>query len=204
MLFKQIKEHGNNFSYVIADENTRETAVVDAGFNADEIRKILSGENLKLIFIVNTHDHIDHVLGNDELKLRSGAKTVAHRLSKTTTDVRVDENDVIRVGRVSVKVFYTPGHSADSICLLADDKKLLTGDTLLVGSVGSTEMPGGDAKNMYDSLFNKLLKFEGDVEVYPGHDRGAKPSSTLGEEKRLNNALRPRSVHEFIELMKQQ
>src|SRR3990170_8620620 len=204
MLFKQIKEHGNNFSYVIADENTRETAVVDVGFNADVIKKFLSGENLKLILIINTHDHIDHVLGNDELKLLFGAKTVDHRLSKTTTDVRVNEGDVTRVGSVSVKVFYTPGHSIDSICLLVDEKKLLTGDTLLVGSVGSTEMPGGDAKSMYDSLFNKLLKFEGDVEVYPGHDRGAKPSSTLGEEKRSNNALQSRSVQEFIELMKQQ
>ena len=83
MLFKQIKEHGNNFSYVIADENTRETAVVDVGFNADVTKKFLSGENLKLILIINTHDHVDHVLGNDELKLLFGAKTVAHRLSKT-------------------------------------------------------------------------------------------------------------------------
>ena len=204
MLFKQIKEHGNNFSYVIADENTRETAVVDVGFNADVIKKFLSGENLKLILIINTHDHVDHVLGNDELKRLFGAKTVAHRLSKTTRDVRVDEGDVIRVGSVSIKVFYTPGHSIDSICLLVDEKKLLTGDTLFVGSVGSTEMPGGDAKSMYDSLFTKLLQCEDDVEVYPGHGRGAKPFSTLGEEKRSNNALQPRSVNEFIELMKRE
>src|SRR3972149_644333 len=113
MLFKQIKEHGNNFSYIVADENTRETAVVDVGFNADEIKKILSGEKLKLIFVVNTHDHIDHVLRNDELKLLFGAKTVAHRLSKTTTDVRVDEGDGIRVGSVSLKVSYTPGQTPD-------------------------------------------------------------------------------------------
>ena len=195
--------HGDNL-YIIADENTRETAVVDVGFNADVIKKFLSGENLKLILIINTHDHVDHVLGNDELKSLFGAKTVAHRLSKTTTDVRVDEGDIIRVGSVSVKVFYTPGHTADSICLLVGDKKLLTGDILLVGSVGSTEMPGGDSKSMHESLFNKLLKLEDNVEVYPGHDRGAKPSSTLGEEKRLNNALQPRSVQEFIELMKKQ
>ena len=204
MLFKQIRIHGDNFSYIITDETTRETAVVDVGFNADVIKKFLNGENLKLIFVVNTHDHIDHVLGSDELKLLFGAKMVAHRSSKTTTDVRVDEGDVMRVGSVSVKILYTPGHTADSICLLVDDKKLLTGDTLLVGSVGSTEIHGGDSKNMYDSLFNKLLQFEDDVEVYPGHDRGAKPFSTLGEEKRSNNALQPRSVNEFIELMKQQ
>jgi hydroxyacylglutathione hydrolase len=204
MLFKQVKMHGDNFSYIIADENTRETAVADVGFNADEIKKILSGENLKLIFVVNTHDHIDHVLGNDELKLLFNAKTVAHRLSKTMTDVRVDEGDVIRLGSVSIKFFHTPGHSADSMCLLVGDKKLLTGDTLFVGSVGSTKMLGGDVKGMYDSLFSKVLKFEDDVEVYPGHDRGAKPSSTLGEEKRSNNALQSRNVEEFVELMKQQ
>ena len=189
MFFKQIKGQGDNFSYIIADENTKEAAVVDAGFNAEEIKNILADENLKLIHIINTHDHIDHVLDNDELKLRFGAKTVAHRLSKITTDIRVDEGDIIRVGDVSVKVIYTPGHSADSICLLVNDKKLLTGDTLLVGSVGSTAMAGGDSKSMYDSLFNKLLRLEDDVEVYPGHYRGARPSSTLGDEKRSNPAL---------------
>ncbi len=84
-----------------------------------------------------------------------------------------------------------------------NDKKLLTGDTLFVGSVGNTELSGGDSKSMYDSLFNKLLTLEDDVEVYPGHDRGAKPSSTLGEEKQSNKALQSRSVEEFIELIKQ-
>ena len=203
MFFKQLKGQGDNFSYIIADENTKETAVIDAGFNVEEIKNILADENLKLIHIINTHDHIDHVLANDELKSRFGAKTVAHRLSKITTDVRVDEGGVIRVGNVSVKVIYTPGHSADSICLLVNDKKLLTGDTLLVGSVGSTAMAGGDSKSMYDSLFNKLLRLEDDVEVYPGHDRGARPSSTLGDEKRSNKALQSRSVEEFIDSIKQ-
>ena len=107
------------------------------------------------------------------------------------------------MGNVSVKVIYTPGHSADSICLLVNDKKLLTGDTLLVGSVGSTAMAGGDSKSMYDSLFNKLLRLEDDVEVYPGHDRGARPSSTLGDQKRSNKALQSRSVEEFIDSIKQ-
>jgi hydroxyacylglutathione hydrolase len=202
MFFKQLKGQGDNFSYIIADENTKETAVVDAGFNSEEVQNILADENLKLIHIINTHDHIDHVLADDELKLRFGAKTVAHRLSKITTDIKVDEGDVIRVGDVSVKVIYTPGHSADSICLLVNDKKLLTGDTLLVGSVGSTAIAGGDSKSMYDSLFNKLLRLKDDVEVYPGHHRGASPHSTLGDEKRSNNALRARNVEEFVALMK--
>ncbi len=203
MFFKQIKMRGNNFAYIIADENTKEAAVVDPGFNADEIKRLLDSENMKLLFVINTHDHIDHVLGDDELSLRFGAKTVAHQLSKTTTAVRVDEGDVIRVGNVSIKVIYTPGHSADSICLLVDDKKLLTGDTLFVGSVGNAKLSGGDSKSMYESLFNKLLILGDDVEVYPGHDNGAKSSSTLGEEKRTNKALQSRSVEEFIESIKQ-
>jgi glyoxylase-like metal-dependent hydrolase (beta-lactamase superfamily II) len=189
---------------MIADEKTREAAVVDPGFNSDETQNLLDSEKLKLIFIIDTHDHVDHVLGNDELKLRSGAKTVAHRLPKITTDVRVDDGDVIRVGNVPVKVFYTPGHSADSICLLVNDEKLLTGDTLYVGSVGSTTVSGGDSKSMYDSLFNKLLDLEDDVEMYPGHDRGTGPNSTLGEEKQSNKVLRSRSIEEFIRLIEHQ
>jgi glyoxylase-like metal-dependent hydrolase (beta-lactamase superfamily II) len=128
---------------------------------------------------------------------------VAQRLAKIATDVRVDEGDVIRVGSVSVRVLYTPGHSADSICLLVNDK-LLTGDTLMVGSVGPIGTSEGDVKSMYDSLFTKLLKLGGDVELYPGHDNGRKPFSTLGEEKRTNKALQTHGYEEFAELMKTQ
>ena len=204
MFFKQIKGQGSNFSYVIADENTREAAIVDPDFNSDEIKKFLVEDNLKLIFIIDTHDHVDHIVGNDELRLRFGAKTVAHRLSKIATDVRVDEGDVIRVGSVSVRVLYTPGHSADSICLLVNDTKLLTGDTLYVGSVGPMVMSGGDARSMYDSIFKKLLLLGDDVEIYPGHDRGTGTTSTVGKEKRLNKALTARSFEEFVESMKRQ
>ena len=204
MFFKQIKGPGSNFSYVIADENTKEAAVVDPDFNVEETKSLLNDENLRLIFIIDTHDHVDHVVGNDDLKVRFCAKTVAHRLSKIVTDVRVDEGDLIRVGSVSARVLYTPGHSADSICLLVNETKLLTGDTLYVGAVGPMAMPGGDSRSMYDSIFKKLLLLGDDVEVYPGHDRGTRTSSTLGEEKRLNKALKARSFEEFAELIKQQ
>lgn len=203
MFFKQIKGQGSNFSYVIADENTREAAVVDPDFNAEETKSLVSAENLKLLFIIDTHDHVDHVVGNDELKVRFSAKTVAHRLSKIATDMKVDEGDIIRAGSVSVRVLYTPGHSADSISLLVNDKKLLTGDTLYVGSVGPTGMSGGDSRSMYESIFKKLLLLADDVEVYPGHDRGTSVSSTLGKEKLSNRALKARSFEEFVELMKQ-
>ena len=202
MLFKQIRGHGSNFSYVIADENTREAAIIDPDFNSDEVETFLTDEKLKLVFIINTHDHIDHIIGNDTLKLRFGAKTVAHRLSKIATDVKVDEGDLIRVGNIPVKVLHTPGHSDDSICLLVDGKNLFTGDTLMVGSVGAISMVGGDQKDLFVSL-TKLLNLDDRVEVYPGHENGGKTSSTLGEEKQTNKALKARSFEEFAELMKQ-
>ena len=97
----------------------------------------------------------------------------------------------------------TPGHSVDSICLLVDGTKLLTGDTLFVGECGRTDLPGGSSKSMYDSLFNRILKLKDTVEVYPGHNYGSKQFSTLGEERRSNYTLQPRSVEEFIEFMRQ-
>lgn len=199
----QVQQHGDNFSYIVADDVTREASVVDSSFNAGEIIRILKTENLKLRYIVNTHGHSDHIVGNEELRSMFGAKTVAHKLSRVNADIAVDDGDVVRVGNVSIKVIYTPGHTPDSICLLVDNKKLLTGDTLFVGECGRTDLPGGDSRSMYDSLFNKLLKLTDDVEVYPGHDYGSRSSSTIGEEKRSNYTLQPRSLGEFIEFMRQ-
>ncbi len=202
MFFRQVQQHGDNFSYIIADDTTREAAVVDSSFNAGEITRILKAENLKLKYIINTHDHSDHTAGNQELRSVFGAKIIAHKLSRINADVTVDDGDVIRIGSIPVKVIHTPGHTPDGICLLVDGK-LLTGDTLFVGECGRTDLPSGNSKSMYDSLFHKLLKLNDDVEVYPGHDYGAKPSSTIGEEKRSNYTLEPRSLAEFIEFMKQ-
>ena len=192
---------GDNLSYVIADESTREAAAVDPGFGTDELKNLISAENLNLILVIITHDHIDHVVGMDDLRLRFGAKVVVNKMSKVSADVRVDEGDVISVGAIPIKVIHTPGHSADSICLLVEAKKLLTGDTLFVGTVGSLPTVGGDPKALFQSLFNKLLLLGDEIEVYPGHDRGAKLFSTLGEEKRLNKALKSRNFEEFTKLI---
>ena len=203
MFFKQIQQHSDNFSYIIADENTKEAAVVDSSFNASEIIQFLKAEELNLKYIVNTHGHSDHTAGNSELSSIFGAKIVAHNLSKVNFDIAVEDKDILNVGKVSIKIIYTPGHTTDSICLIVDNKKLLTGDTLFVGECGRTDLPSGNSKSMYDSLFNKLLKLNDAVEVYPGHDYGLKSSSTIGEEKKSNYTLQPRSLEDFIEFMKQ-
>ena len=201
MFFKQIQQHGDNFSYIIADEDAKEAAVVDSSFNASEIIKTLNAKKLNLKYIINTHGHSDHTAGNAELTSIFHSKIVAHKLSRVNFDLAVEDGDVLTVGKIQIKAIYTPGHTVDSICLLVDKGKLLTGDTLFVGECGRTDLAGGSPKSMYDSLFNKLMKLDDDVEVYPGHDYGAKASSIVGEERKSNYTLQPRSLKDFIEFM---
>ena len=203
MFFKQVQQHGDNFSYIIADDTTGEAAVVDSSYNAGEITRIIKAENLQLKYIINTHGHSDHASGNQELRSISTAKIVAHNLSRINPDIKVNDGDTLNIGAIPVKVIHTPGHTPDSICLLVNNQKLLTGDTLFVGECGRTDLPGGNSKSMYNSLFHKILKLNDNIEVYPGHDYGQKLSSTIGEERRSNYTLEPRSLSEFIEFMKQ-
>lgn len=200
MYFKQIQQHGDNFSYIMADEKTQEAAVVDPSYNADVIAHTLKAEHLKLKYIINTHGHSDHTAGNDELLHSFEAKLVAHRLSRTNRNMIVDDGDILQIGSIHVKIIHTPGHTPDGVCVLVNNKKLLTGDTLFVGECGRTDMPGGNAKDLYSS-FNKLLKLDDDIEVYPGHDYGLKPKSTIGEERRTNYVLQPRSLEDFLKFM---
>jgi len=197
MFFRQIKEVGDNFSYIIADPSSREAAVVDPSFNVRGIVRALEENRLRLKYVICTHHHFDHTAEVDFFKTRFGAKVLAHRLSSVEKDIELDDRSVIELGSIKIKVIHTPGHTEDSICLLADNK-LLTGDTLFVGGCGRTDLPGGDARKLYHSLFNKLLTLDDDVEVYPGHDYGLKPSSTIGFEKATNYALKKGSVEEFI------
>ncbi len=202
MFFSQLKNRGDNFSYVIADEVNREAAVVDPSFNANAIIQFLKKHEFNIKYVINTHNHIDHTAGNEEIRSSPSAKVVAHRLSRLDKDIGVIDGDVIEVGKISIKVIYTPGHSPDGICLLVEGK-LLTGDTLFVGECGRTDLHGGNSEEMYHSLFDKLLKLNEDVEVHPGHDYGSKPFSTIGEEKRTNYTLEKRTLKEFIEFMRE-
>jgi hydroxyacylglutathione hydrolase len=200
MFFKQIKYRGDNFSYVIADENSREAAVVDPSYNVDALSLLIHDQNLTVKYVINTHSHGDHTAGNEDMRSAFGAKIVAHKLSRAKKDIAVAEGDVLKLGKISIKVIHTPGHSPDSICLLVDGK-LLTGDTLFAGECGRTDLAGGSAEDMYHSLFDKLAKLDDETEVYAGHDYGPKPHSTIGEEKRTNYVLEKRTLDEFMEFM---
>ena len=201
MFFKQVKHRGDNFSYIIADDSTKEAAIVDPSFNADAIVQVVRGQGLHAEYIINTHSHADHTAGNEDLKQRFHAKIVAYKESSLKKDVSVEDGDIIRVGSVSIRVIHTPGHTSDGVCLLVDGK-LLTGDTLFVGECGRTDLPDGSPADMYHSLFDKLMKLDDDVEVYPGHDYGSSPKSTIGKEKRTNYVLVERPLKEFVEFMR--
>ncbi|MFQ5838387.1 MAG: MBL fold metallo-hydrolase [Thermoplasmata archaeon] len=201
MIFSQLKVgEMQNFCYILGDEDSRLAAVVDPHGEIDRVASLVQAKGLTVKYIINTHTHWDHVAGNEELKRRTGALVVAHPEGRVPRDIEVRHGDILPLGKLKLKVLHTPGHSPDSICLLVD-KKLLTGDTLFVGECGRTDIPGGDSELMYHSLFDILSKLQDDVEVYPGHDYGPKPSSTIGYEKKHNYTLEPRDKEEFIQFM---
>ena len=201
MILIQIpRDPEKNFSYILADEKTKTGALIDPGIPAEEYLERSKKSDIAIKYVVNTHSHWDHILGNDEAIRLTGAELIMHKNSKGEGSRKVVDGDTIELGATKIKVIHTPGHSPDGICLLAD-KKLLTGDTLFIGECGRTDLPGGSSEQMYDSLFHKIAVLDDDIEVYPGHDYGRSVSSTIGFEKRTNYTLHPRSKEEFIKFM---
>jgi len=190
-----------NFTYIISDIQTRLAAIVDPSWDLQEIFQLLTEKKLKAKHIINTHSHFDHVFGNDEVAKVTGATVIQHSNSQLSKDISVAENDVVLIGSVSLKVLHTPGHSKDSICLIIDKEAVFTGDTLFVGAVGRIDLPGGNPKEMYLSLYRKVSVLEDQLTVYPGHDYGSFPVSTIGKEKRSNLALQAKSESEFLAFM---
>lgn len=199
MILRQILAGSlDNFSYVVADEKTREAAVIDAN-DIDKILYALEENNLKLKYIISTHSHFDHTSCNEELTEKTGAEIVMHRLAKLKKDLAVGDGDELVLGNLKIKIIHTPGHTIDSICLLVDGK-LFTGDTLFVGECGRTDLPGGSSEQLYESL-EKIKQLDDRIEVYPGHNYGSKPRSTIGYEKKHNYTLQPRTKEEFVKFM---
>jgi len=203
VIFEQIPVgYMQNFAYLVGDENARLAAVFDPAWDIDRILAVVRRYNLRIVFAINTHGHPDHTSGNSELVKATGAKIVAHETSRLKKDIGVKEGDTLHVGSLELRFIHTPGHSPDSMSVLVDGK-VMTGDTLFVGECGRTDLPGGNPEQLHDSLFNKLMKLPDEVEVYPGHDYGAKPYSTIGYERTHNYVLKPRSVREFVQFMKE-
>jgi len=201
MIFRQVPVGTfQNFSYIIGDEKTKSAALVDPAWEVDNLLAQCEELGLKVTRVINTHSHHDHIEGNEAVAKRTGAKVVMHEKSPVRKDITVKDGDVVEVGSLTVKVIHTPGHCPDHICLLVDGK-LLTGDTLFVGECGRTDLAGGNSGDLYDSLVKKILPLDDSIEVYPGHDYGNKPSTTIGNERKNNYTLKPRTREEFIKFM---
>ncbi len=195
-------EVGNmqNFTYVLEDEQTGEGIIIDPSWDLDKIAKIITRNNLKIKYIVNTHHHFDHTIGNDAMIKETGAKLVQHESSTLKHDISVTDGESISFGKSTLKVLLTPGHSQDSICLLGDGK-LFTGDTLFVGNCGRVDLPGGSAKELYHSLLDILAKLDENLVIYCGHNYGSTVISTIGNEKKTNFVMQNRTENEFLEIM---
>jgi len=197
-------EVGNmqNFTYILEDEDTGESIILDPSWNLDEIQKVITRHDLKIKYIVNTHHHFDHTLGNEAMAKETEAKILQHEASTLKHDITLVDEQKIKFGNSQLTVFHTPGHSKDSICLVGDGK-IFTGDTLFVGNCGRVDLPGGSAQELYHSLFDILYKMDESLVVYCGHNYGSTPISTLANEKKSNFVLQKRSEQEFVELMGQ-
>lgn len=202
MILRQLEVGpGANFCYVVGDEETREGAVVDPAAEAERVLAEVAGLGLNAKYVVNTHGHRDHTGANDEIVRATGARVAAHELCRCRHDVALRDGSVLRLGGLDLRVIHTPGHTPDSICVLAGSGALFTGDTLFVGDCGRTDLPGSSPEALWHSLFEKLAKLPHDVLVLPGHHYGRMPTSTIGEEKRSNPTLRPRSLEEFLRFL---
>jgi glyoxylase-like metal-dependent hydrolase (beta-lactamase superfamily II) len=131
----------------------------------------------------------------------TGAKIVQYKNSQLAKQIAVSDGEVIEIGSIKLRVLHTPGHSKDSMCLILDGKLIFTGDTLFVGNCGRTDLPGSDPAEMYYSLLDRLVKLNENLVVYPGHDYGSTPTSTIGHEKKTNYVLQSRSKQEFLDFM---
>ena len=189
-----------NFSYVVEDDDTHEAIIIDPSWDLVELELIIKENDLKIKYIVNTHHHFDHTLGNEEMAKSTNAPIIQHEFSELKHDISVKDGDSIDFGNSKLKVLHTPGHSKDSVCLIGDGK-LFSGDTLFVGNCGRIDLPGGSAQDLYHSLFDILHSLDDNLIMYPGHNYGHSNVSTIGEEKTTNMIMQKRTEQQFIDMM---
>jgi glyoxylase-like metal-dependent hydrolase (beta-lactamase superfamily II)/rhodanese-related sulfurtransferase len=202
MIFEQVATGGCQ-SYLIGCGETCAGAVIDPEVRQiDRYQALAAQHGVRIRYVIDTHTHADHFSGAKQLAEKLGVPSVAHRMSPAPyPNLRVDEGDVIKVGNLRLGVLYTPGHTRDSMSLVMGDR-VFTGDALLIGAAGRTDLPTGDPEQLYDSLFNKLLKLDPELRIYPAHDYKGRTCSTIAEEIRSNPRLQKRERGEFIEMMR--
>lgn len=202
MIFEQVATGGCQ-SYLVGCADTCAAALIDPEVGRiDRYLALASREGLRIRFLIDTHTHADHFSATRRLSQRLGVPTVMHRTSPSPlVDMRVDDGEMVALGKLRLRVLHTPGHTGDSMCLVADDR-VFTGDTLLIGATGRTDLPGGDPQALFDSLFQRVLKLDPALRVYPAHDYKGRSHSTIGDELRDNPRLQVREREAFVAMMR--
>ncbi len=199
MIVKQFRTGGDrNFGYLIADEESKQAVIIDPSYSPDMLVDYAEENNLTIRYIFITHDHYDHTNGNQAIYKRTGIKPLLYGSQEEQSGKKISDNTELPLGSLTVKIIHTPGHTHECMCILVGDA-LFTGDTLFVGKIGGTDF-GKAAKVEYESLHNKLLVLPDHIRVFPGHDYGTDPESTIGHERKTNPFLIQPDFNSFVEL----
>ena len=203
MIFKQLFDtKSSTYTYLISSGKGREALIIDPVIeNVTDYISVLKELDLKLVKVIDTHIHADHVTGASKLKDITKCSTImgAHTPAESV-EIKVKDEEYINLDNLKIRAIYTPGHTSDSYSFLMNDH-LFSGDTLLINGTGRTDFQNGNAKDAYNSIFNKLLKLPEETLLYPAHDYKGEKVSTIGKEKKKNPRLQVSSVDEYIEIM---
>jgi glyoxylase-like metal-dependent hydrolase (beta-lactamase superfamily II)/rhodanese-related sulfurtransferase len=202
MIFEQIATGGCQ-SYLVGCADTCAAALIDPELSqVDRYVALAARHSLRIHYLIDTHTPADHFSGTRELARRLEVPVVMHRASPAPfVDMRLDDGEMLVVGKLRLRVLHTPGHTRDSMCLVAADR-VFTGDTLLIGGTGRTDLPTGDPEALHASLFERVLKLDPALEVYPAHDYKAQGHTTIGQELATNPRLQKTGRAEFVEMMR--
>ena len=203
MIFRQVFDNkSSTYTYLIASAKGREAVIIDPVIeNVESYIKLLQELDLKLVKVIDTHIHADHITGASKLKQATNCSTLmGEHTPADAVEIKVKDDEIIKIDQIEIRAMYTPGHTSDSYSFLMDNY-LFSGDTLLINGTGRTDFLNGNSKDAYNSLFNKLLKLPDDTMLYPGHDYNGKLSSTIGKEKQHNPRLQVENVDQYIEIM---
>ncbi len=203
MIFKQVfDKKSSTYTYLIASSKGREALIIDPVLdNVEDYLKLLTELDLKLVKVIDTHIHADHVTGASKLKDKTKCTTImGENTPANSVEIKVKDEEIIKLDHLKIRALYTPGHTSDSYSFLMDNY-LFSGDTLLINGTGRTDFQNGSSEDAYDSIFNKLLKLPEETLLYPAHDYNGEKVSTIGKEKKQNPRLQVNSVDEYVDIM---
>ena len=203
MLFRQLFDKlTSTYTYLIASTKGREALIIDPVLeNVDKYVALLNELDLKLVKVIDTHIHADHITGASKLKDQTKCTTImGDQTPAEAVEIKVKDGEIIKLDQLKIKALYTPGHTSDSFSFLMNNY-LFSGDTLLINGTGRTDFQNGSAKDSYNSIFNKLLKLPDETLLYPAHDYNGKKFSTIGDEKKFNPRLQVNNENEYVQIM---